>query len=398
MDGAEVARERGVWALALGQTLAYAALFYLFAALVRPWQQALGWDKAALAAGPTLALLIAAVLAPLAGRLVDRGHGPAALTVGAALGGGALIWLSQVESHATYLLAWGVIGVANAAALYEVCFAFLISRIGPDARSAILRVTLVAGFASTISFPAGAALEAWLGWRGAVLVAAAVVLGAVVPLHAWGARLILRGTPPPEAPLSGARASFASTLRRRGFARLAAIFALVGLNHWMVVSFLVPIFVEQGALPANAVLAAATVGPAQVAGRLVLLRFEARIGNVAVAWVTVGAMLVAALVLGAIGLSPWLVFAYTTIQGAAMGVMTILRPVLIAEVLGRGDYGAVAGIVQMPALLAAALAPALAAFILDGLGLGALIATSVILVGLALGTFATLVVQPPQDG
>jgi MFS family permease len=109
-------------------------------------------------------------------------------------------------------------------------------------------------------------------------------------------------------------------------------------------------------------------------------------------------MLVAALVLGAIGLSPWLVFAYTTIQGAAMGVMTILRPVLIAEVLGRGDYGAVAGIVQMPALLAAALAPALAAFILDGLGLGALIATSVILVGLALGTFATLVVQPPQDG
>ena len=75
MDGAEVARGRGVWALALGQTLAYAALFYIFAALVRPWQQALGWDKAAMAAGPTLALLIAAGLAPFAGRLVDRfGH------------------------------------------------------------------------------------------------------------------------------------------------------------------------------------------------------------------------------------------------------------------------------------------------------------------------------------
>ncbi|MFZ9685404.1 MAG: MFS transporter [Gemmobacter sp.] len=378
MDGAAAARGRGVWALALGQTLSYAALFYIFAALVRPWQQALGWDKAAMAAGPTLALLIAAGLAPLAGRLVDRGRGPEAMVLGAALGGCALIWLSRVEGHAAYLGAWALIGVANAAALYEVCFAFLIRRLGPHARPAIVRVTLVAGFASTLAFPAGALLEAAFGWRAAVAIAGGVMLGAVVPLHAWGGREIRRLT---AAPATGpARAAgpggLARAWRAPGFWLLAAIFAIVGLNHWMVIAFLVPIFVEQGVAPAKAVLAASTVGPAQVAGRLVLMRLENRIGNAAATWATLGAMAVAAGVLGAIGLSPWLVFAYTVLQGAAMGVMTILRPVLIADALGPEDYGAVAGAIQMPGLVASALAPTLAALILEGAGLSGLVAAS----------------------
>jgi len=379
MDGAEVAHGRGVWALALGQTLAYAALFYIFAALVRPWQQALGWDKATMAAGPTLALLIAAGLAPFAGRLVDRGRGPEAMVLGAALGGCALFWLSQVEGHAAYLGAWALIGVANAATLYEVCFAFLIRRLGPDARPAIVRVTLIAGFASTLAFPAGALLEAALGWRATVAIAGGVMLGAVVPLHAWGAREIRRRTAPPAATPGrpAGPGGFVRAMRAPGFWLLAAIFALVGLNHWMVISFLVPIFVEQGAAPAKAVLAASTVGPAQVAGRLLLLRFENRIGNATATWYTLGAMALAAVVLGAIGLSPWLVFTCTVLQGAAMGIMTILRPVLIADVLGSQDYGAVAGAIQMPALFASALAPTLAALILEGAGLAGLVVTSI---------------------
>jgi len=82
-------------------------------------------------------------------------------------------------------------------------------------------------------------------------------------------------------------------------------------------------------------------------------------------------------VLGAIGLSPWLVFTCTVLQGAAMGIMTILRPVLIADVLGSQDYGAVAGAIQMPALFASALAPTLAALILEGAGLAGLVVTSI---------------------
>ena len=64
-----------VWLLAIGQTLTYAALYYAFAALLPDLEVATGWTKAQLAAGPTLAFLVTAVLTPLTGRFVDRGWG-----------------------------------------------------------------------------------------------------------------------------------------------------------------------------------------------------------------------------------------------------------------------------------------------------------------------------------
>ena len=86
MTGSGVAERRAVWMLALGQTLGYACFYYIFAAMVVSWQDALGWDKAVLALGPTVAILVSAGLAPFVGRAVDRGHGPR-LMVGGALAG-----------------------------------------------------------------------------------------------------------------------------------------------------------------------------------------------------------------------------------------------------------------------------------------------------------------------
>lgn len=381
----KLARGPAVWALALGQTLGYACLFYVFAALILAWHADLGWDKASFAAGPMLATLLAAGLAPLAGRMVDRGHGPELLAGGAVVGGLSLLWLAHVNSPTGWLIGWAGLGLAQAACLYETCFAFLIRRLGPDARSAIIRVTLVAGFASTLAFPAGALLAEHLGWRGALMTAAAVTLLLTLPLHWWGGRQIRRQAPPPTAGEAASdRGGLVRALRRRGFWVLAGVFALVSLNHWMIISFLVPVFVLQGVAPGLAVFAAATVGPAQVAGRMVLLHYEARVGNARATVITLGMAVAAAVVLWAAGLAPVLIFAYTLMQGAAVGVMTILRPVLISDVLGRASYGTIAGAIQIPALLASAGAPMLGALMLDGPGLGALLGLSVLLSVLAL--------------
>lgn len=391
MEPRDIARGRAVWALAVGQTLGYACLNYIFAALILSWQGSLGWDKAVLAAGPTIAVMISAGLSPVFGRLVDRGFGPELLAGGAGLGALALCWIAMVTTPAGWLVGWAMIGVAQAACLYEVCFAFLIRRLGPDARAAIIRVTLVAGFASTLAFPAGAALAEGLGWRGAVWTAAGVVAVVMLPLQLWGAVAIRRAGAPPVVPSREAdRAGLARALRRPAFWLLALAFALVSLNHWMIVNFLMPIFVEQGVTPARAVLAASLVGPAQVAGRLVLMRFETRIGTGAATTATIAASLLASLALWGAGIAPVLVFAYALTQGAAMGVVTILRPVMIAEVLGQAGYGAIAGVIQIPALLAGAAAPLLGALVLSGPGLGALLGLSVVLSLAALVAVAAL--------
>lgn len=106
MATAGLARGRAVWALAVGQMLGYACLYYIFAALVLDWVNGLGWDKPTLALGPTLAIVIADGSAPVLGRFVDKGFGPEILLAGPLLGAGALVWLSQVTTETGYLLAW----------------------------------------------------------------------------------------------------------------------------------------------------------------------------------------------------------------------------------------------------------------------------------------------------
>jgi len=379
------ARGPGVWMLAVAQTLSYACLYYIFAALILAWEADLGWDRRLLALGPGIAIGIAAALAPLMGRAVDLGRGPEVMLAGAILGAVSLAGLAVGQSEGHYLVAWAGIGLAQAASLYETCFAFLIRRLTFAARAAIVRVTLVAGFASTLAFPAGALLSDMIGWRGAVWVAAFTMAALVLPLVWWGTEILRRDGEPPMQRTSD-KGTWVQALRTGRFWMLAAIFSLIALNHWMLVNFAVPIFTERGAPQRLAVTAASVIGPAQVAGRLVLMRYEARLGTMAAAQLTFLGMGVGIGCLWLAGLAPQAIFAFAVVQGGAIGVMTILRPVLIADVMGPAGYGAIAGTIQIPALLAGAVAPVLGAMVLSAGGVPAMIvlALALILVSLAL--------------
>ena len=79
--------------------------------------------------------------------------------------------------------------------LYEPAFMEITKRFPERYRQGITTLTLVGGFASTLSFPAVAWLQARLGWRPALLVMALALL-LVAPLHAW----VLRGAETPRLP------------------------------------------------------------------------------------------------------------------------------------------------------------------------------------------------------
>jgi len=360
-------RGLGVWLLAVGQTLGYACLFYSFAALILSLEGDLGWDKRLFALGPMLAIGVSAVLAPVMGRQVDDGRGQALLLGGTVLGGLALLGLAQVQAPWQYLALWAVIGVAQSACLYEVAFAYLVRRFGADARARIIRVTLVAGLASTLAFPAGAALAEGFGWRVAMMVAGGVMLGVTAPLH-WLACLLIRAETALEVEVAGGKGFAAAALRRPVFWGLAGLFGLVGLNHWILISFLVPLLVDMGISHGWAVLAAATVGPAQTLGRFVLMQVEARVGTAQVLAITVVMMLAASIALALAGVSALLIFGFAALQGGAMGIMTILRPALVAESLGREQFGAISGMLSISSLGASAVAPLVAAMLFESAG------------------------------
>lgn len=352
-----------VWLLALGQTLIYAGCYYSFPALLPELEGATGWDKATLALGPTLGFLIMAGLTVVTGRLVDKGlggemlvWGPVAVALGVAgLGLAATPW--------QWYLSWVVIGVAQAGCLYETCFAFLTRRMGEGARAAITRVTLVAGFAGTLAFPTGHWFGAAFGGQGGMLVFALMVLLAA-PCNLVAVRSLRRReragvTLAPTPPGTLQRA-----LRKPAFWLLAAAFLAVYLNHGILLTYVLVLFADRGAASAMAAFAAASIGPSQVAGRLVLLAAGARVSTGQATEVSVAGMVVASLVLWLAGLTPVLILAFAVLQGAAIGIMSILRPVLIAEVLGREGFGAISGAVAVAPILAAAAAPAVGAGLL----------------------------------
>jgi len=352
-----------VWLLAVGQTLIYAGSYYAFPALLPDLEVATGWSKATLALGPTLGFLISASLTVVTGRLVDKGLGGEMLTWGPLLAAVGVLGLAFAQTPAVWLLSWALIGLAQAGCIYETLFAFLIRRMGQGARAAITRVTLVAGFAGTLAFPLGHWAGGAFGGQGGMLVFAGVTLLAL-PCNLWSVRSLRRRervevdrAPPPPGMLQAA-------LRRPAFWGIAVCFGLYGLNHGILITYVLELFADRGATAGIAALAAACIGPAQVAGRVVFMLGEARIGNARATLWSLGSVVVASLLLWLAGLEPLLIFGFALAQGAGMGVMSILRPLLIADILGREGFGAVSGAIAVSPLLASAAAPALGAVML----------------------------------
>jgi len=80
--------------LAVGETVVWTCLFYVFPALLIRWESAYSWSKLQLTGAITLALFVSALLSPLFGRLIDRGKGPRLLATGALLGSVCLYLVS----------------------------------------------------------------------------------------------------------------------------------------------------------------------------------------------------------------------------------------------------------------------------------------------------------------
>lgn len=383
-----LARDRALLAMMAAQTLVWAGLYYSFPALVLEWQAEFGWSSRRLMGAFTLAAAIYGLGAPLFGRIVDAGLSPLSFPAGALMGAGLLSLLPFVETPVAFYALWAGIGLCMGFCLYEPCFALVTRARGLEARRAITAITLAAGFASTISYPVTYWLSGAYGWRVAIWALAAVVAFAVVPLLAISARGFereARDSPPPEEEDPAAPAA-RRLMQRPEFWWLSAGFALPALVTGIVTSHMLPLM-DSRAVPAEtAILAASLVGPAQVLGRLAMLRAGFRLRAAIMAQVAMATIALAAMVLAGAAALPALALVFAVSFGMGHGVVGILRSVVTRETLGQRNFGAVAGAVSLPALTLTALAPLLAALLVDVAGYGAVIAVCILapLMGAAL--------------
>jgi MFS family permease len=368
--------------LALAQTIVWAALYYSFPALMLTWERDLGWTKTEISGAFTLALVMTAVLAPVAGRLFDRGAARWLHPGGALMGAMLLVALSQVNELWQFYAVWFGMGLAMSACLYEAVFSIITITVGSRAREAITAVTLIAGFAGTVSFPSAHFLTGLLGWRGAVLCFAVAVLVVGIPLMMWGLHLLEQHRPEevtaPEAAQAGADSD--AVTRRPAFWLLGFAFGTIGLVHGLILAHLLPILADRGIAEGTAVLAASMIGPMQVFGRIVMLTTEKRVNTFGVALFCYLGMGAGCTALLFAGVAPWLVGVFVLLHGAGYGTASIVRPVLTAEVLGRKRFGAIAGMLAIPFMGGFAIGPTTAALLWEAGGYDLVVGLAVVMV------------------
>ena len=344
-----------VWALALGQVISWAVLYYGFSSFVLPMHAALGWGQPTLMGAFTLGLAVWGAATYAVGAAIDAGHGRWVMTAGSlAAGLGVRAW-SQVTQPWMLYAVFALLGAAMAATLYEPAFAVLTKRYPTRYRDGITTLTLVGGFASTLSFPAVAALFGWgLDWRQALLLIGVVLL-AVAPLHAWALRGPMLVAGPVQADAQ-ADSTLHEALHHASFWLLALCFMLYALAQAALWAHVMPAFVDKGVSTADALIVVMTVGPAQVAGRLlyVWLGRGWRLRTLG-AWV-LGALPVS-MALFAVGRSLVAPLVFAVIFGMANGLVTIVRGGLVPEYFGRAHVGRIGGLMSGIGLLARAAAP-----------------------------------------
>lgn len=381
-DGSQgLIRSRRIVVTALGtaQTLGWASSYYLPAILAAPISAGLGVPQSWVFAAFSGALLIAALAGPAVGRLIDRRGGRGILVLSNLILAAGLVALAAASGPLGLFAAWGILGVGMALGLYDAAFATLAALYGREARGPITGITLIAGFASTVSWPLSAFLNAALGWRQTCLIWAALNIVLGLPLN----RLLL------PVPLQAPQAMRAPRLSvgwkpYREMFLLAFVFAAAWFVTGSMAAHLPHLLQRWGATPIAAVAAAALVGPAQVAARIAEYLLLRRTHPLVSARVAAVLHPLGAAFLALAGPAGAAVFA--VLYGAGNGLLTIARGTVPLAIFGPDGYGERNGLLGAPARAAQAFAPLVFGLLIDAMG------RSVILVsaGLCLSALAAL--------
>ncbi len=361
-------RDRRVVIAALGiaQILAWGTSFYFPAVFAEPIVKATGWSLGWVVAGTTIGLLVAGLISPQVGRVIDRQGGRPVLLASSLCYAAGLVGIGLAPSLPLYLAAWVVLGLGMGTGLYDAVFAALGRMYGSAARGPITNLTLFGGFASTVCWPLSAFMIDHAGWRMACFIYAALHLVVALPLQ----MAVVRAAP---APVRAHKEDTKERTSEQGliahesliFALLAVVLSLAaGIGSIVVVHLL--IFLQaRGVDYAVAVSLGTLFGPAQVGARVVERLFGSRYHPI---WTMIGSCSLMAIgLIMLFGRFPVLALVIL-IYGAGYGISWIGRGTLPLALFGPVRFPRLMGKLAFPSLIVQALAPSGGALLIEANG------------------------------
>jgi sugar phosphate permease len=388
--------------LAISTTVSYGVLYYAFAALLVPMQDDLGFSTATLTGAFSLSLGVAGIAAIPVGRWVDRHGARLLMSLGSVTAALLVLAWSRVETATGLYLVFAGIGAASAAVLYEPAFAVIVRWFRAQRAKALLSITLVAGFASTIFIPTTAALEQAIGWRQALwvlsgLLAAATVLPlalvlrrdpADLGLHPDGADHDMSTEPVSAAARPRLGATARSAIRNQRFWLLTIAYAANTLAVTIIGVHLIPFLREHGHSPGFAAVATGGLGVLSVTGRVAVTGAIRRWSTGHVTAAVFGVQALGCLVLLTSGSTVAGAAAGVLLFGVGFGVGTITRPELTANAFGTSGFATISALIGLALTLAKTAGPVTAgllrtitggyAVVLTGVSVACLIAAAAV--------------------
>ncbi len=350
-----------------------------------PLQDQFGWSRAAIAGGSAIAALMAGIISPLVGVLIDRYGSRKMMTAGALVMAAAFAMLSLVTSL------WQLYALNLTAALGMTCVAWLpnqtlISNWFDRKRGLAMGIALAGiGFGGMVMAPLAGFLIERFGWRLAFAGLASLIFFIVIPATSAVIRnrpddlgLLPDGGLPPSRPPG-------STINGEGQARVVPGLALadavrssafwvlsLGQCLWIFGSMSVighsVAFLRDVGFESR--VAASSLGIAlgiSVGGRLLFGYFADRFTKKSI--MVVALFLHGASVLCLLGIqSPGALPAFVALFGLGIGGGAVLVPLLVGEYFGLLSFGKILGMLMISATLGAAVGPVLTGWIYDVTG------------------------------
>jgi len=336
-----------VLALSIDQVVAWGVLYYAYNVLSQPIATSLDVSRGFVAGAFSLTLLVSGWLARRVGHLLDQVGARSVLILGAIVGPIAMGSLALAHGPTSLLAGFIALGLAQAVALYEPAFRAIVDWF-PEERGrsrALLLLTSIGGFASTIFLPATTALVAHVGWRGGTAILAGGLALVAIPIS-----LHLPRTARHERVTRSHSAD-----RSRAAALLAAAFAIQSFASTGALIYLIWHLVERGMSAESAAAIAGLAGAAQVPGRLVLAAIQRAVPSqhrIPLLFLAQATALVGIATAG-----PSIATVCVVVFGAASGMMTLERVAIAAEWYGRDSFGARSGRIVSAVFVARAMSP-----------------------------------------
>ena len=380
---------RAVPVLGVTQILSWGSIFYTPVLIVPLIAQQRGWTISFAMGGFSVGLLVAGLVSPFVGRSIDRYGGHVVMTVGSLVCALGLLLIVYAANRIAYMGVWMVLGVGMASNLYDSAFASLGRIFGVGARRPITALTLIGGFASTVSWPTTHFLLEAVGWHGTYLIYAALLAGISAPLHAMA---LPRMRHEAETAPKENSAEPVKVLPPYGFAfvLVAAAFASYAFVPSGMSANLLAIFQRSGIDAGTVVWIGALFGPAQVGARLLEFAFGRELHPLWVVRFALSALLAAFAMLAVFGISTATAAAFALVFGGANGLVTITRGAVPLALFGASGYGRLIGRLAGPWLVMQAAAPVAMAFVIEGASDSAALAVAALFAAVALACFVMI--------